>query len=573
MFKSILIAISSTVLSSTALASEPESVRLVLSHAPSVEQQTQQFNRDGAICVNENGHSWCLPKPAQTNAILSRSAGLAQKSARKVITLESFGLTADEVAKILNQQQSTWLVEPDIVIHSTSTMPNDPELNSQSYYQSLEHLPGGLNVFGMWESHDTLSGNSASGIDLIIADSSFFESPEIEYTGRSFVTTPVDGVPQRPNDNYSPRPESVDQGLCNGHGLGVATIAAGVEDNDIMGAGVVQNATVHAMRVMDCGTGVLSDLATMLDWLAGETVEGVSPYEGNPGIVNMSLGGQGSDTCPTYMQSAINKAKDAGFILVAAAGNSTMTDPNFYPADCDGVIAVGAIDEDSGLLTEFTNRGQFIDYVAPGMFILGACNENDPNPCWWEGTSASTPLISGVIAAVVQELGVGSDIVELALSLSSSAATLETDCKGATCGNGLPDAALFSKYAFEFQNGMIGKVDYLINNLDECQQDWAVKYFGDRAPLCSIVQLTFLQNKQLDAGEYIQLLSRAPESSGWENETVTLVDEYPDSQVTVTEIDTALNYGFKICDADGSCSKTITMDTSGITETPRACTD
>ena len=140
MYKSILIAIFGAVLSSTTFASEPESVRLVLSHAPLVEQQNQQFNRDGAICVNENGHSWCLPKPAQTNAILSHPADLAQKSAHKVITLESFGLKADEVAKILNQQQSTWLVEPDIVIHSTSTMPNDPELNSQSYYQSLEHL-------------------------------------------------------------------------------------------------------------------------------------------------------------------------------------------------------------------------------------------------------------------------------------------------------------------------------------------------------------------------------------------------------------------------------------------------
>ena len=54
----------------------------------------------------------------------------------------------------------------------------------------------------------------------------------------------------------------------------------------------------------------------------------------------MSFTGKGA--CPSYLQSAVHQAVRLGSILVAAAGNMADDAALYFPANCEGVINVGA---------------------------------------------------------------------------------------------------------------------------------------------------------------------------------------------------------------------------------------
>jgi hypothetical protein len=81
-------------------------------------------------------------------------------------------------------------------------------------------------------------------------------------------------------------------------------------------------------------------------------------------------------------------------LLVAAAGNDALNSLS-YPAACEGVISVGATDEQDRLAS-FSNYGEGLDLVAPGTSIYS----DVPNGryAYKSGTSMSTPQVSGAFA-------------------------------------------------------------------------------------------------------------------------------------------------------------------------------
>ncbi|MBP9691612.1 S8 family serine peptidase, partial [Candidatus Woesebacteria bacterium] len=151
------------------------------------------------------------------------------------------------------------------------------------------------------------------------------------------------------------------------HGTHVSGIAAAEVENDYYNgkylgvAGAGYNTKIISIKALDnYGSGLTTWLASSLYGLA-------NTFPGKKIVVNMSIAVNGSSQT---LQDAIAAAHNAGFVLVAAAGNgdasgngvSTLTYPAAYP----DVIAVGALNR-AGNKTGYSNFGaNWVDVAAPG---------------------------------------------------------------------------------------------------------------------------------------------------------------------------------------------------------------
>ncbi len=144
-----------------------------------------------------------------------------------------------------------------------------------------------------------------------------------------------------------------------GHGTHVAVTAAGVMDKNGF-SGVAPRAKILSGRVCD-GDGQCSDIAV---------AEGISwAIEQKVDVINLSLG---SEFSSPIEKAAIEKAIQAGVVVVAAAGNEGQQNKTVsFPGAFDGVIAVGAVDS-TLTRASFSNTGAKLAVVAPGVDVISA---------------------------------------------------------------------------------------------------------------------------------------------------------------------------------------------------------
>ncbi|MDA1003995.1 MAG: S8 family peptidase [Chloroflexi bacterium] len=211
-----------------------------------------------------------------------------------------------------------------------------------------------------------------------------------------------------------------------GHGTLVASIAAG--DGAHSGqrfAGIAPGANVISVKVGDFERGATSaDVIAGLEWVLAHRAQ----Y--NIRVVNLSL----SEPVPTsYLTNPLNAAVErvwlSGIVVVAAQGNRGSGEyaVDHAPGNDPLVISVGAfsdngtVDANDDYLKSWSSRGVTHDgfakpdVIAPGSKLIGSVGQGSSflyrdNPdnrvggryVTFSGTSAAAPVVSGVVALMLE---------------------------------------------------------------------------------------------------------------------------------------------------------------------------
>jgi len=169
----------------------------------------------------------------------------------------------------------------------------------------------------------------------------------------------------------------------NGHGSHVAGIVAAI-DNNIGVIGVGPAIDLYAIKVLNAqGSGYLSDIIEGIQWAITNNIQ----------VINMSLG-TASDI--QSFHDAVIAAKNAGMVVVAAAGNSGGAVS--FPAAYSEAIAVSATDQNN-VIASFSSRGPEVDLAAPGVSIYSTYKNT--GYATLSGTSMAAPHVAGAAALVL----------------------------------------------------------------------------------------------------------------------------------------------------------------------------
>ncbi len=282
--------------------------------------------------------------------------------------------------------------------------PNDPYFDDQWHLNNSGQTNGEVgedaNVTGVWGSYN------GSGVVISVIDDGVEHShPDLSDNYVSVHSYDWCG------DDADPTPNSSD-----GHGTAVAGVAAGTGNNSIGVTGAAFGASIAGHRLIACG---FSD-STSADALSYHN-GGIDIYSNSWGPFDSGniLDGPGPITIAAIEDSIYNGRSGLGNIYTWAAGNGLDADDN---SNYDGYsnsrysIAVAAI----------THYGEQSWYSEPGANILVTAHSNGGIPQGnyegitttditgsggydggdvthdFGGTSSATPLVSGVIALVLE---------------------------------------------------------------------------------------------------------------------------------------------------------------------------
>lgn len=314
-----------------------------------------------------------------------------------------------QVAQLIQEDADVQYADPVRRAYAQA-VPNDP-LYSQQW--SLHDPLAGINIETAWALQP-----SAPNITVAVVDTGILPHPDL--VGRVLPGYDFISDPDRARDGNGRDPNPRDEGDWSGgecgykydsffHGLFIAGMIAANTNNGIGIAGIADGVKILPVRTLGACGGTFEDILEGMMWASGVQIAGVPPNPTPAKVINLSLGGFGP--CDQSIQEAVDDALAQGAVVVAAAGNSTLNVIDFSPANCSGVITVGALNVE-GTLTSYSNYGPRIDMMAPGGdppftdLIVSLSNNGttipaDPDYVSARGTSFSAPLVSGTVALML----------------------------------------------------------------------------------------------------------------------------------------------------------------------------
>lgn len=172
-------------------------------------------------------------------------------------------------------------------------------------------------------------------------------------------------------------------GDTNGHGTHVAGIVGSKT------YGVAKKVRLFEVKTLDSqGQGTLAGILGALEFSVMHRRRARCP-----GVVNLSLG--------AVRNSVLNRAVDAavatGMVVVVAAGNTNEDACRTSPASARGAITVGAMDEATMSMAEFSNYGSCVDIYALGVAVSSVDTESHEARVL-TGTSMAAPAVAGMAA-------------------------------------------------------------------------------------------------------------------------------------------------------------------------------
>lgn len=352
--------------------------------------------------------------------------------ASRALTPEQIRALSSEMAA---EDAEVLSVEPDLVM-LPQWVPSDSQFASQwHYYEAV----GGINLPATWDR------SLGAGVRVAVIDTGYRPHADLAANivgGYDFIADTATANDGNGRDADARDPGDWCSSSSSWHGTHVAGTIAAVTNNGLGVAGVAPSARIVPVRVLGRCGGYTSDIAAGVVWASGGTVSGIPANAYPARVLNLSLGGSGA--CGTTMQNAINSARSRRAMLVIAAGNSNINASNASPANCAGVITVGATTR-TGARASFSNYGSVVDVAAPGAGILSTLNAGSTVPgadsyASYNGTSMATPHVAGVAALMLaKNAALTPDQVESMLKSSARAFPVSPGTT-TTIGAGIVDA-------------------------------------------------------------------------------------------------------------------------------------
>jgi subtilisin family serine protease len=161
-------------------------------------------------------------------------------------------------------------------------------------------------------------------------------------------------------------------------------------------------------------------------------------------IINLSLGAPQDPPGDSVLGLAVQRAQEAGVLVIAAAGNDGTNTDSFYPAAYPDVLGVSATDQDNAP-APFSNSGAVVDVAAPGVEIVSTYNADYPENTTgalyasFSGTSLAAPHVSGV-AALLKARNADLTAEQIVARIENNATDLGEPARDDSYGFGLLNA-------------------------------------------------------------------------------------------------------------------------------------
>ncbi len=308
-----------------------------------------------------------------------------------------------EASRLFSQQIENGIIEVAYPLVENDMqprwVPNDPKFSDQWHLQNTGQTGGtsgeDVNITGAWNSY------RGTGIVIGIVDDGLdWTHPDLDNYYESTLDYDFCG------DDGDPSPSS-----NNAHGTASAGVAAGVGDNNIGVSGSAPKAGLAGLQLISCSTTDVREGGAL-----GHERQDIDIYSNSwgPSDNGETLEGPGPLMLAAMQNDALVGRNGLGNIITWAAGNGLDDDDN---SNYDGyanlryTIAVTAVD----------HKGRQSYYAEPGANILvaspsngdgesitttdiegsGGYTNNDYTDSFG-GTSSATPLVSGVIALMLE---------------------------------------------------------------------------------------------------------------------------------------------------------------------------
>jgi serine protease len=300
-------------------------------------------------------------------------------------------------AVALQQRADVESVRLNYIFYPTA-VPNDEFYSSQWHYplinlpQAWDTTTGSADVVvavidtGILSGHPDLQGQLVGGYDFIS-----------DNTNSADGQPGIDPNPEDPGDGTNGSPSSF-------HGTHVAGTIAAASNNNIGVSGVAWQAKIMPLRALGLFGGTSYDIEQAIRFAAGLPNDSGTVPAQPADVINLSLGGPAPSNNPAT-PTAYRLARQAGLIIVAAAGNSGTNELN-VPSGYDGVVSVSAVNN-ARRLASYSSFGPTIDVAAPGGDsngrILSTVGSDVNGPIQYTygsyaGTSMASPHVAGVAA-------------------------------------------------------------------------------------------------------------------------------------------------------------------------------
>jgi serine protease len=341
---------------------------------------------------------------AATKALAFSALGILDRIAPAAVS-ETVQAKIDTIsaAVALKQRPDVKSVRLNYIYYPTA-VPND-SLYARQWHYPLINLP---------QAWDTTTGSA--DVTVAVIDTGILSNhPDIDAArlmpGYDFIRSAsnagdgngIDPNPEDPGDGGGVRASSF-------HGTHVAGTIGANTNNGLGVAGVAWQVNIMPLRVLGINGGTTYDIEQAIRYAAQLPNDSNTLPNRKADVINLSLGGPANTTTAPL---AYQLAREAGVIIVAAAGNDGSSQPS-TPAAYDGVVSVSAVTMNKQRAS-YSNFGSTIDVAAPGGDYSDTNRDGIPDAVWSTrgsdagnsiqysydyaaGTSMAAPHVAGVVA-------------------------------------------------------------------------------------------------------------------------------------------------------------------------------